>query len=223
MGGIFVYGGSHFVSTFLLTMKNTQRKNSKISLFLPLILLVIPFAGDALDWVHAKGDVPLETGQSAFLGERIGQRVVDVELAEEPQPQSQRQGHQRSAQYLFELASVRLSKFDECLAEGGAIKSLLLFHRQLLPIAELFLSQFGDTWGVGRFPSNGREGIDGIVCIVGVSNCPKSDNLSITDSGVNVVSGGAGVVGGQPPAISGSRDGEAARSGGSADRQLSRF
>ena len=46
---------------------------------------------------------------------------------------------------------------------------------------------------------------------------------ALTDSGVNVVSRGAGVVGGQSTAIPGSRDGEAARSGGSADRQLSRF
>jgi len=98
-----------------------KQKKSKKFLFLPLILLVIPFAGDSLDWVHAKGDVPLETGQSAFLGEGFGQSVVDVELAEEPQPQSQRQGHQRTAGNLFVYALVGLSKFDECLAEGGAV------------------------------------------------------------------------------------------------------
>jgi len=39
------------------------------SLFLPLVLLIIPLAGDALNGVFTRGDVPFETLESPFVGE----------------------------------------------------------------------------------------------------------------------------------------------------------
>jgi len=176
-------GRSRFVS---LSLSRSRR-------LLPLILLVVPLAGDSLDWVSAGGDVPSQAGDSALFGERRRKRIVDETLAEEPQPQGNRQPDQNAASPKLVNAVLTVLEFLEGLAERSSVERLFLIHGKRLPISLLLLAQSRNTRCIGGLPSDGGIWkVFPVEVILPAAGAP-SNNFAIADFRVCEFPGGSGV------------------------------
>jgi len=163
---------------------------------LPLILFVIPSAGNTGDRVFANGDLIAQRCQFALFRKAGGKRLVDVELAEKPQPEGEGKKANRGAKPQFPLAISVIQELRESLAKGSSIKSLLLIHGQCLPVTQLLLAQLRNAWSIGRLPPDGGVGEVRSVNVALTAVDAPSDDFAVAYSWMRVFSADGGFVDG---------------------------
>merc|ERR1719397_139558 len=107
------------------------------NLLLPLSLLVVVIRRNSLNRVAPDGNHTVDLGLLLLVvGDAVGQRAVDNGLHPEVSPDADGDGDKHAASNGLALTS-RGFNFGQGLAEGGAVKGLLLLNSQLLPVTLL--------------------------------------------------------------------------------------